>query len=77
MVEDIKDEFFEGSINTYDGKIYGLPIQESSAGFYYNKDLFKKAGISDDKVNPSVVVNDIFSVNIRVGEQQVVCVSYF
>ena len=39
MVEDIKDEFFEGSINTYDGKIYGLPIQESSAGFYYNKDF--------------------------------------
>ena len=43
--------------------------------FDLNRD--KKAGISDDKVNPSVVVNDIFSVNIRVGEQQVVCVSYF
>lgn len=51
MVEDIKDEFFEGSINTYDGKIYGLPIQESSAGFYYNKDLFKKAGISDKEIS--------------------------
>lgn len=51
MVSDIKDEFFEGSINTYDGKIYGLPIQESSAGFYYNKDLFKKAGISDKEIS--------------------------
>ena len=33
------------SLNTYDGKLYGLPIQESSAGFYYNKKLFSAAGI--------------------------------
>ena len=31
--------------NTYQGKLYGLPIQESSAGFYYNKKLFAQAGI--------------------------------
>lgn len=51
MVEDIKDEFFEGSVNYYNGSIYGLPIQESSAGFYYNADLFKKAGISDKEIS--------------------------
>jgi len=50
MVSDIKDEFIESSINYYDGKIYGLPVQESSAGFYYNKDLFKRAGISDKEI---------------------------
>lgn len=33
------------SLNTYDGKLYGLPIQESSAGFYYNKKIFSAAGI--------------------------------
>lgn len=33
------------STNTYQGKLYGLPIQESSAGFYYNKKLFQNAGI--------------------------------
>lgn len=33
------------TVNTYKGKIYGLPIQESSAGFYYNKALFNQAGI--------------------------------
>lgn len=34
------------SLNTYQGKLYGLPIQESSAGFYYNKRLFSDAGIN-------------------------------
>ena len=33
------------SLNTYDGKLYGLPIQESSAGFFYNKKIFRAAGI--------------------------------
>ncbi|MDE6505585.1 MAG: extracellular solute-binding protein, partial [Clostridia bacterium] len=50
MVADIKDEFYESSLNYYNGEIYGLPIQESSAGFYYNKTLFKNAGISDKEI---------------------------
>lgn len=33
------------SLNTYEGKLYGLPIQESSAGFFYNKKIFSAAGI--------------------------------
>ena len=33
------------TVNTYQGKVYGLPIQESSAGFYYNKNIFAAAGI--------------------------------
>lgn len=33
------------SLNTYQNRIYGLPIQESSAGFYYNKSLFAQAGV--------------------------------
>lgn len=33
------------SLNKYNGKLYGLPIQESSAGFYYNKKIFRDAGI--------------------------------
>lgn len=51
MVEDIKDEFYGSSLNYYDGDIYGLPIQESSAGFYYNKALFRQAGISDREIS--------------------------
>ena len=34
------------SLNKYEGKLYGLPIQESSAGFYYNKKIFAAAGIN-------------------------------
>lgn len=41
-----QDKFY--SLNKYDGKLYGLPIQESSAGFYYNKKLFRDAGINVD-----------------------------
>ena len=33
------------SLNKYQGKLYGLPIQESSAGFFYNKKIFRAAGI--------------------------------
>ena len=33
------------TVNKYKGKTYGLPIQESSAGFFYNKNLFRQAGI--------------------------------
>lgn len=38
-----KDNYI--TLNTYKGKVYGIPIQESSAGFYYNKALFSSAGI--------------------------------
>ncbi len=51
MVSDIKDEFIASSINYYEDKIYGLPVQESSAGFYYNKNLFRQAGISDKEIS--------------------------
>ena len=36
------------SLNKYEGKLYGLPIQESSAGFFYNKKIFRAAGINVD-----------------------------
>ena len=36
--DETKNDFL--SLNEYQGKLYGLPIQESSAGFYYNKALF-------------------------------------
>ena len=41
--KDEQDKFF--SLNMYNGKLYGLPIQESSAGFFYNKNIFREAGI--------------------------------
>ncbi len=41
--QDVQDDFL--SLNKYNGKLYGLPIQESSAGFYYNKKIFRDANI--------------------------------
>lgn len=38
-----QDKFY--SLNEYNGRLYGLPIQESSAGFFYNKKIFRDAGI--------------------------------
>lgn len=43
--EETQNDFFEISKNTYEGKLYGLPIQESSAGIYYNKKIFREAGL--------------------------------
>lgn len=40
---DVQQDFI--SLNEYGGKLYGLPIQESSAGFFYNKNIFRNAGI--------------------------------
>ena len=42
--EEEQSKFF--SLNMYQGKLYGLPIQESSAGFFYNKKIFNAAGIN-------------------------------
>ena len=33
------------SLNKYEGRLYGVPVQESSAGFFYNKKIFRAAGI--------------------------------
>ena len=41
--EEEQSKFY--SLNMYNGKLYGLPIQESSAGFFYNKKIFREAGI--------------------------------
>lgn len=46
------DKFGAGTSSwTYsDDKAYGLPMDWSSMGFYYNKDLLAQAGISDDDI---------------------------
>ena len=44
--EEERNDFI--TLNRFNGKVYGLPIMESSAGFYYNKVLFRQAGINVD-----------------------------
>lgn len=50
MLGNYTDDFIAESINRFDSKVYGLPIQESSAGFYYNKAVMNAAGISDAEI---------------------------
>ncbi|MGQ9553457.1 MAG: ABC transporter substrate-binding protein [Anaerolineae bacterium] len=32
--------------NTFEGKLYGMPIDQGSDGIYYNKEIFDKAGLA-------------------------------
>lgn len=43
VTADVVNDFI--TLNTYQGRLYGLPIQESSAGFFYNKNIFRNANI--------------------------------
>ena len=45
--EDFVPEIIESCY--YDGKLYGIPFQVSSMFLYWNKDLFRKAGLDPDK----------------------------
>jgi len=42
------DDFFKAFLDNsrYDGKVWSLPFQRSAVVMYYNKDLFKNAGLS-------------------------------
>ena len=42
-----KDRFVPAAVQAYtvDGKVYGVPMHTSQVGFFYNKDLFAKAGV--------------------------------
>src|SRR6266481_5759080 len=42
--EDFLDAFARGG--EYQGKLYGFPILASARAFFYNKDLFEKAGLT-------------------------------
>ena len=50
LLGDYEKDFIPASVNKYNDKIYGLPIQESSAGFYYNKAILNNAGVSDGEI---------------------------
>ena len=42
-----RERFSPAAIQAYtlDGKVYGVPMQVSQVGFFYNRDLFAKAGV--------------------------------
>lgn len=47
-----RDRFLPAAMQAYtvDGKVYGVPQQMSVVGFFYNKDLFAKAGVDASSI---------------------------
>ena len=47
-----KARFVPAGVQAYtiDGKIYGVPMNTAQVGFFYNKDLFAKAGLDASKI---------------------------
>ena len=47
-----KERFIPSAIQSFtlDGKIYGVPFQTAQVGFFYNKDLFAKAGVDANAI---------------------------
>lgn len=60
IAEETQSDFFEISKNTYNDGLYGLPIQESSAGIYYNKAIFRRAGLLSEVEN--MTVDDVWTM---------------
>ena len=54
---DIKDQFIESTwnANVYDQAVYGLPFDANTVAFFYNKDLFQKAGVSVPKTYTEII----------------------
>jgi len=51
----------QGALNlyTHDGKYYGIPYSFGAVGFWYNKDLFKKAGIDATPTTWDELLSDV------------------
>lgn len=56
-----KDTFSPGALGVYgfDGKYYGVPRDMGAVGFWYNKDLFKQAGIDNPPATWTELLEDV------------------
>ncbi|MGQ3074120.1 MAG: ABC transporter substrate-binding protein [Ferrovibrionaceae bacterium] len=52
MDADWRGRFIPAAVQAYtiDGKVYGVPMHTSQVGFFYNRDLFAKAGVDADGI---------------------------
>ena len=47
-----REQYTRDFYNTYNGKVYTLPLGSTTIGLLYNKEMFKKAGIVDENGDP-------------------------
>jgi sn-glycerol 3-phosphate transport system substrate-binding protein len=49
---------------SYDGKLYAMPFNSSTAMLYYNKDIFKKAGLDPNK--PPTTFEELYEDGLKI-----------
>jgi multiple sugar transport system substrate-binding protein len=52
-------------VATYDGKLYGVPLYADVSALFYNKDLFRKAGLDPDK--PPTSLQEIHDYAVKIN----------
>jgi multiple sugar transport system substrate-binding protein len=61
-----KEDFWSGALKsvTWNGKIYGVPTNNETMAFIWNKDIFKKAGL--DPENPPATWDDVVKYSAQI-----------
>lgn len=69
-IEALKSEFFDFAVEeaTYNGKLYALPWDTDARILYYNKKLFKKAGLDPDKPPRTISELDEYADKLTIIE---------
>src|SRR5207249_3804677 len=61
-----RDDFWSGALKsvTWNGKLYGVPTNNETMAFIWNKDIFKKAGLDPDK--PPATWDDVVKYSAQI-----------
>jgi multiple sugar transport system substrate-binding protein len=61
-----KDDFWSGALKSvmWNGKVYGVPTNNETMAFIWNKDIFKKAGL--DPENPPATWDDVVKYSAQI-----------
>jgi multiple sugar transport system substrate-binding protein len=61
-----RDDFWSGALKsvTWNGKLYGIPTNNETMAFIWNKDIFKKAGLDPDK--PPATWDDVVKYSAQI-----------
>jgi multiple sugar transport system substrate-binding protein len=61
-----RDDFWSGALKsvTWNGKIYGVPTNNETMAFIWNRDIFKKAGL--DPENPPATWDDVVKYSAQI-----------
>ena len=52
--------------NSYEGKVYGIPVSKEISYIYYNKDLFAEAGLRHRTLHMRHGMNSLMHVHFKI-----------